>query len=153
MIFNCSPHELNGDGGSNATSKTITLQASQWQKTANGILMHGLDCEGVTRRSTVICGVKSVYAMEHEAARCMVRCATQSDGHLLFRSLNGEAPAIDIDVNILAFGFGGLIINCIPLLVKQGTPDEPAEPDTPTASNLAFLGDCELGEMILGKEV
>lgn len=87
-----------------AVSKTVTLTASQWAEHSGDGIMYELPFEGMTATTTVICSVAPDLAMEQEVLRCMVRCVIQEDGYLWFKALSGEAPTIDIDMNILAMG-------------------------------------------------
>ena len=87
-----------------AVSKTVTLTASQWAERSGDGIMYELPFEGMTATTTVICSVAPDLAMEQEVLRCMVRCVIQEDGYLWFKALSGEAPTIDIDMNILAMG-------------------------------------------------
>lgn len=93
---------------------TVTLYADQWDDTeAEGGVLYLVTIEGVTADPTKTHVFYSVApntdtsimkAMEEEATRCWVRCTEQGEGYVFFKSLNGTAPTIDIDMNILVVG-------------------------------------------------
>lgn len=95
---------LNGwnGGGQSTKAETVTLSAGSWSADeTTGAIQYKVKFEGVTADSTVICSPVPNLDMENEVANCMVRCIEQGDGYLVFESLNGTAPTIDIDMNIL----------------------------------------------------
>lgn len=84
------------------TTKTVTLSVGSWLTDAIEGYIYRLAFDGMTADAAVLCSVAPIVAMEEEVIRCCVRCVDQGDGFLMFKSLNGEKPAIDIDMNILA---------------------------------------------------
>lgn len=96
-----------GENGANMTAHTVTLYADEWDgsdETTGVINLVTFIGDAVAADDVVICTVSPVLAMEEEAARCMVRCTEQGENYLVFKSLNGEAPTIDIDMNIFVIG-------------------------------------------------
>ena len=101
---------LNGGGFGVATAKTVTLSANSWLTDAIYGYIYRVAVDGVTAdptKSHVFCSVVSdtdentAIAMEKEAAECWVRLRKQEDGAVMFQSLNGTKPTIDIAMNIL----------------------------------------------------
>ncbi|MBQ8331126.1 MAG: hypothetical protein IJX94_01335 [Clostridia bacterium] len=94
-------------GGSNFIADTVTLETAKWTQTTADGLMYEMPFEGVLADPTkclVFCAVvPNDAAMEAEWARCDIRCVTQGDGYIRFRSRSGETPTIDINVSVAVF--------------------------------------------------
>jgi hypothetical protein len=95
------------------TTKTVTLSVGSWLTDATEGYIYRVDVAGVTAdpaKSHVFYSVPSdidantAMAMEKEVAKCWVRLSKQEDGAVVFKSLNGTAPTIDIAMNILVIG-------------------------------------------------
>lgn len=104
---------LNGGGFGVATTKTVTLSVGSWLTDATDGYIYRVSVAGVTAdptKSHVFYSVPSdidantAMAMEKEVAKCWVRLSKQEDGAVVFKSLNGKLPAINITFNILVVG-------------------------------------------------
>lgn len=96
-----------------ATTKTVTLSVGSWLTDAMEGYIYRVSVAGVTAdptKSHVFYSVPSdidantAMAMEKEVAKCWVRLSKQEDGAVVFKSLNGTMPTIDIAMNILVVG-------------------------------------------------
>ncbi|MEE1171705.1 MAG: hypothetical protein U0K87_05060 [Ruminococcus sp.] len=96
-----------------ATTKTVTLSVGSWLTDAMEGYIYRVSVAGVTAdpaKSHVFYSVPSdidantAMDMEKEVAKCWVRLSKQEDGAVVFKSLNGTAPTIDIAMNILVIG-------------------------------------------------
>ena len=96
-----------------ATTKTVTLSVGSWLTDATEGYIYRVSVAGVTAdpaKSHVFYSVPSdidantAMAMEKEATKCWVRLSKQEDGAVVFKSLNGTKPTIDIAMNILVVG-------------------------------------------------
>ena len=97
-------------GGIGAVSKTVTLSNSGWLTHATDGYIQEVAVEGVTADTAkchVLYSVPSngdanfAMEMEKEVSNCWVRLSEQKDGYVVFKSLNGKMPAINITFNIL----------------------------------------------------
>ena len=110
LVGEWSLPEIVNAGNIGVTSKTVTLFANSWLTDATYGYIYRVAVDGVTAdptKSHVFCSVVSdtnentAIAMEKEAAECWVRLRKQEDGAVMFQSLNGTKPTIDIAMNIL----------------------------------------------------
>ena len=90
-------------GAANVIARTVTLSTGGWYTRGEDIV-NEVECPGVTEdptKSHVFYSAIVNKDMEEEISRCWVRLARQFDGHLLFSSLNGKKPEIDIQFNVM----------------------------------------------------